>query len=91
MDSGAAQQPQEAAPGGDTRHQRSKLIDKIEMMGQDILSNAQESINTIEDMKVKMHEDKVSMMKAVEDLTDNELSVQNNIKKLEVENDKIKQ
>lgn len=42
-------------------------------------------------MKVKMHEDKVSMMKAVEDLTDNELSVQNNIKKLEVENDKIKQ
>ena len=42
-------------------------------------------------MKVKMHEDKVSMMKTVEDLTDNELSVQNNIKKLEVENDKIKQ
>lgn len=42
-------------------------------------------------MKVKMHEDKVSMMKAVEDLTDNELTVQNNIKKLEVENDKIKQ
>ena len=42
-------------------------------------------------MKVKMHDDKVSMMKAVEDLTDNELSVQNNIKKLEVENDKIKQ
>lgn len=84
--------PQDEMPGagGDSKIKRTKLVDKIEMMGQDIISSAQESINTIEDLKVKLHADNLQMMQTVEELTDNELSIQNNIKKLEVENDKIK-
>lgn len=60
------------------------------MMGQDIYMNTKESIDTIEDMKVKLHADNIQMQQTVEELGDNELSIQNNIKKLEVENDKIK-
>ena len=60
-------------------------------MSQDIMGDTKDAINTIEDLKVKLHADNLQMQQTVEELTDNELSIQNNIKKLEVENDKIKQ
>ena len=58
-------------------------------MSQDILMNAQESINSIEDMKVKLHADNAKLTSTVEDLDDKHESIQNNIKILEVQNEKI--
>lgn len=55
-----------------------------------MIDGAKQTINSIEDAKTKLHEQNLSMIKAVEDITDKELSIQNNIKILEVENDKIK-
>ena len=87
MEMGGARNPQDqmasGAGGDDLKMKRTKLIDKIEMMGQDILMSTKESIDTIEDMKVKLHADNLSMQQTVEELTDNELSIQNNIKKLD--------
>ena len=51
--------PQDSIPGGggDAKMQKTKLLDKIEMMGSDILRTTTESIDAIEDIKVKLHAD----------------------------------
>lgn len=66
------------------------MIEKIDMMGQEMLMNAKDAINNIEDLKIKLHADNTKLSDAVDDLTDKEQSIQNNIKILGVQNDKIR-
>lgn len=48
-------------------------------------------MNNLEDLKVKLHKDNLALSDQVEELQDKEISIQNNIKIFEVQNDKIKQ
>ena len=42
---------------GELNTLRTKMIDQIEIMSSDILINTQDSINNIENMKIKLHDD----------------------------------
>ena len=70
---------------------KTQVLDKLEILGQDLIMNAQESMNNIEDLKVKLHKDNVMLSDQVEELQDKQISIQNNIKIFEAQNDKITQ